>query len=201
MAGTCAEYDWSKAEKCDELTTSLVTASIVEPAPYPLCKAVTQRLLGSYGATVGLANAWGRIFFQYGPYEHRNRLVSSVICSLLRNEPALCSHGTQVRSFLHVADVGAAFAALLDAEATGIFNVGSDEAVQLAQVAMEIGQQLGRPELIRLGARPANLNEPPVLLPDIARLRTATGWRARYALAEGLADTIAWWKQQLGTSQ
>ena len=76
-----------------------------------------------------LSSAWGRIFFQFGPYEHPDRLVPSVIRHLLLNQEALCTHGRQIRSFLHVADVGAAFAHLLDSEVQGPVNIGSDERI------------------------------------------------------------------------
>ena len=39
-----------------------------------------------------------------------------MIVALLGGREALCTHGRQIRSFLHVADVGAAFAALLDSD-------------------------------------------------------------------------------------
>jgi nucleoside-diphosphate-sugar epimerase len=52
-----------------------------------------------------------------------------IVCSLLRQREALCTHGRQVRGFLHVADVGAAFAAILDSELQGAVNVGSGERI------------------------------------------------------------------------
>ena len=35
-----------------------------------------------------MSSAWGRVFFLYGPHEHPQRLVSSVIRSLLAGQPA-----------------------------------------------------------------------------------------------------------------
>src|ERR687895_80246 len=56
--------------------------------------------------------AWGRIFFVYGPGEPENRLVPSVGRALLAGKPVPITRGDQVRDFMHVADVAAAFAAL-----------------------------------------------------------------------------------------
>jgi len=150
-----------------------------------------------FGRREHLSTAWGRIFFQFGPYEHPERLVPSVICNLLLNREAPCSHGRQIRSFLHVADVGEAFAAVLDSELEGPVNIGSDERVSLAELVDRIGRQIGRPELLRLGARPAPPQEPSLLVPEIHRLRDEAQWRPRLTLNEGLSDTIAWWRSRL----
>jgi nucleoside-diphosphate-sugar epimerase len=192
MAGSCAEYDWSRVEECDEVLSPLAAIS-----PYAACKIALQKLLADFGRHEQLSTVWGRIFFQFGPYEHPDRLVPSVIRNLLLDREAPCSHGRQIRSFLHVADVGAAFAAVLDSELEGPVNIGSDERIALADLIDRIGVQIGRPELLRLGARPAPAQEPSILIPVIKRLRDEAGWRPRFTLDAGLRDTIAWWRNHL----
>jgi nucleoside-diphosphate-sugar epimerase len=54
----------------------------------------------------------------------------------------------------------------------------------------------GRPDLLRLGARPASPGEPPLLVADTSRLRDEVGWRPRIDLAEGLRQSVAWWKER-----
>jgi nucleoside-diphosphate-sugar epimerase len=210
MAGTCAEYDWSRVEVCDEVFSPLAKTEAALPpdAPtspnaaaavsrYAACKIALQTTLADFGRQEHLSTAWGRIFFQFGPYEHPDRLVPSVICNLLLNREAPCSHGRQIRSFLHVADVGEAFAAVLDSELEGPVNIGSDERVSLANLVDRIGRQIGRPELLRLGARPAPPQEPALLVPQTHRLRNEARWRSRFTLDEALSDTIAWWRGRL----
>src|SRR5580692_8947410 len=161
MAGSCAEYDWSRVEVCDELRSPLANEGAAASAasgslsPYAACKIALQAALTDFGRRQGVSTAWGRVFFQFGPHEHPDRLVPSVICNLLLNREAPCSHGRQIRSFLHVADVGEAFAAVLDSELEGPVNIGSDERVSLTDLVDRIGRQIGRSELLRLGARPA----------------------------------------------
>ncbi len=196
MAGSCAEYDWSRVSICDELSSPLANESAAAITPYAECKIALQTTLSEFGRRESLSTAWGRIFFQFGPHEHPDRLVPSVICNLLQNREARCSHGTQIRSFLHVADVGAAFAAVLDSELEGPVNIGSGERIALADLIDLIGRHIGRPDLLRLGARPAPPNEPALLVPEVHRLRDEAGWRPRFTLNEGLADTIAWWRSR-----
>jgi len=196
MSGSCAEYDWSGPGVFDERAGPLADDTAAHTPAYAACKLRLQRLLAEFSAQHRLSSAWGRIFFQYGPYEHPQRLVPSVISSLLRDREAPCTHGRQIRSFLHVADVGAAFAAILAADVQGAVNVGSDERIAVAELIERIAQHIGRPELVRLGARAAAA-EPPLLIPVIRRLREETDWRPRFNLDEGLADTIQWWRAQL----
>jgi nucleoside-diphosphate-sugar epimerase len=199
MAGSCVEYDWSKGGVCEERSSPLADAAGL--SPYATAKIALQKSLAEFAGEEQLSAAWGRIFFQYGPYEHPERLVPSVIRHLLMNQEALCTHGRQIRSFLHVADVGAAFASVLDSEIQGPVNIGSDDRIALADLIELVARQIGRPDLIRLGARRAPTEEPPLLVPDIRRLRDEVPWQPRFTLGAGLTDTIAWWRGHLSSSR
>jgi nucleoside-diphosphate-sugar epimerase len=141
---------------------------------------------------------WGRIFFVYGPREHPARLVSSVIRSLLAGEEAKCTHGEQVRDFLHASDVAAAFVSLLESDVDGPVNVGSGIPTTIHDLIARIGKAIGRPELLRFGALPARADEPPTILADIRRLTKEVGWMQRISLEKGLEQTIAWWRAREG---
>jgi UDP-glucuronate decarboxylase len=199
MAGSCVEYDWSKASVCSETSSALADESTA-PTPYAATKIALQKSLAQFSREKQLSSAWGRIFFQFGPYEHPDRLVPSVIRHLLMNKEALCTHGRQIRSFLHVADVGAAFAQLLDSDVQGPVNIGSDERIALADLIGRIALEIGRPDLVRLGARSAPADEPPLLVPDVHRLREEVQWRPQLSLNEGIRAAVGWWRGHLGES-
>jgi len=184
MAGSCAEYDW-KFDYCSELFTPCRPATL-----YGACKHGTQVLLDAWSRQAGLSSAWGRIFFLYGPGEYPSRLVPSVINSLLRNEPARCTHGNQVRDFMHVADVAAAFVELLGSDVKGTVNIASGVSAPLKEVIHVIADHLNKRDLVRLGAVPAPAGEPDALIADIGRLRDEVGFRPRYGLKQGIAQTI-----------
>jgi nucleoside-diphosphate-sugar epimerase len=200
MAGSCVEYDWSKASVCSETSSALADESTAL-TPYAATKIALQKYLAQFSREDQLSSAWGRIFFQFGPYEHPDRLVPSVIRHLLMNKEALCTHGRQIRSFLHVADVGAAFAQLLDSEIQGPVNIGSDERIALTDLIGRIALEIGRPDLVRLGARSAPGDEPPLLVPDVHRLREEVQWRPQLTLNEGIRDAIGWWRGHLRESR
>jgi nucleoside-diphosphate-sugar epimerase len=191
LAGSCAEYEWGLPGPCVEGRTPLRPATL-----YGSAKHATREVVEAAAGLLGIAAAWGRIFFLYGPGEDPRRLVASVARALVNGERAPTSTGTQRRDFLHVADVGAAFAALVESEVLGAVNVASGEGRPLREVIEAIGREAGRPELLDIGALPSPAGDPDELVADVTRLREEVGFRPRIALAEGLAETVAWWRDQ-----
>jgi nucleoside-diphosphate-sugar epimerase len=185
VAGTCAEYDWSGGV-CDEATTPLRPSTL-----YGRRKDELRAHVERTAAAAGVSWAWGRVFWLYGPGEPLPRLVPSIIASLLRDEPALCTEGTQRRDFLHVADVGAAMARLAASGVAGAVNIASGDAVAVADVARKIGELMGKPSLVRLGARPSPSGDPPLVVAATRRLRDEVGFAPRWDLTSGLEQTIA----------
>ncbi len=191
MAGTCAEYDWNFGY-CSEFVTPCRPAT-----PYGVCKNALQETLRSYGDQTALSCAWGRIFFLYGPHEHPAKLVSSVITSLLQGKRANCTHGAQVRDFMHVEDVASAFVALLDSDVQGSVNIATGRPISLGDVVLAVADHLGARERVNFGAIPAPENDPPLLVGDNRRLSDEVGWHPRYDLCRGIEQTVNWWKSQL----
>ncbi len=190
MAGTCAEYDWTRLEPCVEYLTPLTPATL-----YGTSKHALHLMLAAFASEANLSYAWGRIFSPYGPGEHPRRLVASVIVSLLKGEPARCSPGDQLRDFLHTQDVAVAFVALLESDVTGPVNVGSGQPLAIKEVVWKIAEQLGRRDLVQLGVLTPPPHDPPILVANVERLHTEVGWTSRFDMDEGIADTIAWWEE------
>lgn len=186
MAGTCAEYDWGVP------VHAYAEDAPVRPATlYGAAKHALHAVAAAYAEQVGLELAWGRIFFLYGPGEAPGRLVPAVARAVLAGEVAETTAGTQVRDLLHVAEVAAAFAALVDSDVTGPVNVASGEPHELREVIQLVAQLAGRPDLVRLGARPMREGEPERIVADVARLRDEVGFQPRTGLHEGLARTVS----------
>jgi nucleoside-diphosphate-sugar epimerase len=187
VAGSSAEYQWS-GSVCQEGVTPLAPATL-----YGSCKRTLH--LAITAASVG----WGRVFWVFGPGEHESRLVPYVIKSLLRGQIANCSAGDQVRDFLYVADVAAAFVALLGSPISGAVNIASGRGVSVRDLVLSIGRILQKPELIHFGVVPSP-NEPESLVADTNRLNREVGWMPQYATTDALERTIDWWRSQSETS-
>jgi nucleoside-diphosphate-sugar epimerase len=188
--GSGYEYDWAYGF-CNEKLTSQVPNTV-----YGACKQALNLMTENFAATANLSSAWGRVFFLYGPHEHPQRLVSSIILSLLRGEPAKSSHGRQIRDYMHVQDVADGLVALLDSDVRGSVNVSSGRATQIRDIVLTLGSLLGRPDLIQLGALPARANDAPMVVGDNGRIAAELGWNPKFELDTGLKHTIDWWRVQ-----
>jgi nucleoside-diphosphate-sugar epimerase len=192
VGGSCYEYDW-RYGYCQEQLTPRHPDTLYGAAKNALYEALT-----GFAASVGLSASWGRMFFLYGPGEHRRRLVPSVVLSLLEGKEALSSHGLQIRDYMHVQDVADGMVALLDSQAKGAYNIASGQAATIASIVRLLGELSGRPELLRIGALPARANDAPLVVADTAAALRDFGWQARIPLQQGLADTVTWWRQETG---
>lgn len=190
VSGTCAEYEWGPST-CDEFSTPLKSSFL-----YGVSKASLYQLLESYARTQKISFAWGRIFFLYGPHEIKERLVPSIIQKLIKGDMAPCSHGNQIRDFMHVEDVANAFVTLLDSHVEGAINIASGINVTLKQIIDSIAFKLNALEKVQYGFYPAP-NDPPIISANVTRLFNELKWAPKYTLEKGLNQTIDWWKQQL----
>lgn len=190
VSGSCAEYDWRNAYLSEQSTP------ISPDSLYGSTKHALQTLFDAYSRVNALSYAWARIFFTFGPHEKSNRLVASVIRSLLQQKEAQCSHGDQIRDFLYVKDVADALVTLLDSSLEGPINIGSGEPIKIKQVVWRIADMIdNRHDLIRLGALPRSEDEPPVIIANVNRLKNELGWQPEYDLETALLETISWWNK------
>lgn len=190
MAGTCAEYEWSRDLYRED-------APLHPSTLYGTAKHSLHTLAAAYCEQADIELAWGRLFLLYGPFEAPARFVPSIVVPLLRGEAAQMTAGTQRRDFLHTADAGAAFAAIADSNLVGPVNVASGEAVELRAIARMVAERIGRDELLEIGARPQREGEPKALIADVQRLREEVRWTPKISLEDGIAEVIAWWRGQL----
>jgi len=191
LAGSCAEYDWSYGYCSEEVTPTRPQTL------YGTCKNSLQEILSQLSKQIGINSAWGRIFFPYGPYEARARLVPSVIISLLRDQPARSTHGNQIRDFLYVEDVASAFVNLLESNVEGPINIASGQPVALSTIIYNIADLLGKRHLVKLGALPTPEYDPALLVADVRKINQQVGWKPKITLEVGLKSTIEWWEQKL----
>jgi nucleoside-diphosphate-sugar epimerase len=86
--------------------------------------------------------------------------------------------------------------ALLESDVQGPVNIGSGSPVSIRDVLQEIGRQIGRPELIQLGAVKRNSGSK-YLWANVQKLEKETAWFPRFTLTTGLQQTIEWWRNSV----
>lgn len=191
VAGTCMEYD-VRAGVCTENVTPLAPSTL-----YGRTKLTLHDWIRSTQDDLGLKVAWARIFHLYGPGEHPSRFVAFLVRSLLEGKEAKISEGTQRRDYLHVADAGTALRALVASDVDTTVNVGSGTAIAIKDLAMRIGDAIGRPELIRIGSIPMAPTDVPLVQASTHRLEQTIGAWDTIDLNAGLRDVIDFWSESV----
>lgn len=169
-------------------------------SPYARHKAAQDALLPALGERSGVPWIALRLFNVFGRYEKRSRLVPYLVERLSRGEVASLSHGAQTRDFNDVDDVAEAFLLALSAgedACDALYHVGTGRSVTTRDVALQVGDMLGRADLIRFGVLTTADEHVPALVADPSRARQALGWRSEAELEERVHAAVEWWLSRL----
>ncbi|MFF9012854.1 GDP-L-fucose synthase family protein [Streptomyces sp. NPDC014870] len=140
----------------------------------------------------------------YGPGDNFDLHSSHVLPALIRRfheareegreKITLWGSGTPRREFLHVDDLAAACAVLLDRyDGDEPVNIGCGEDLTIRELAHTVAEVTGyQGEIAWDTSKPDGT---PRKLLDVSRL-TGLGWKPAVALPDGIAATYAWWREQ-----
>lgn len=168
-------------------------------SPYAASKAGSDLLALSYFTTYGLPVLVTRASNNYGPYQFPEKLIPLMISNALQGRPLpVYGDGRQVRDWLYVEDhCQALFALLEDGRAGQVYNIGGNCALENLEVVKRILVATGRGEELieHVTDRPGHDRRYALASGKILR---ETGWQPRVAFSEGLAKTVAWYRQNTG---
>ncbi|MBI5439554.1 MAG: NAD(P)-dependent oxidoreductase [Nitrosomonadales bacterium] len=183
VAGTCAEYDWSRG-CCREDGTPLNPATL-----YGTAKDATRRSVMAVCAQHQIPCAWGRLFLLYGTGEDNRRLIPSLIEVFRKKRPPFGVNALAHRDFLHASDVAEGFIALLKSGESGAYNISSGQPVALADVVNELARLLDADPRAVLDLTAGRPGEPLLLAGENLKLKTM-GWQPALSLTQGLELTV-----------
>jgi dTDP-glucose 4,6-dehydratase len=168
-------------------------------SPYAATKAGADRLAYAYHATYDLPIVIVRPFNNYGARQHPEKVIPRFVLQALADEPlTVHGDGTASRDWLFVDDDAEAIEAVieadLDAVAGEVINVATGEDVSVSRIADLVLGVLGKPSTLKefVEERPGQVRRHVGSTEKAERL---LGWRARTPLEEGLARTVAWYRE------
>jgi len=144
-----------------------------------------------------------RIFNTYGPRMQPNdgRVVSSFIVQALKGDPiTVFGDGGQTRSFCYVDDLVEAISRLMltGEDCTGPINLGNNSEFTILELAEKvISFTNSRSKLI---FKPLPQDDPRQRQPDLSKAKALLNWEPKVALADGLKETIAYFRHSLELS-
>lgn len=171
--------------------------------PYDCSKSCTDLIARSYFETYQLPVCVTRCGNLFGPGDlNWNRIVPGTIRSVIRDErPIVRSDGTLVRDYVYVGDAVAAYLDLAEQlDRPGVvgeaFNYSDEHPQSVLEIVARILAAAGRPDLEPVVLNAANHEIRKQYLSS-TKARTLLAWRPSFGLDEGLARTVAWYRELL----
>jgi len=155
--GTCFEYD---------LTSGIlpVGTPLRPSTPYAAAKVALYFGLLHWLPVQNICFSWCRLFYLYGDGEDDRRLVSYIRKQLAKGEPVELTSGKQIRDFMDVGEAAKKIAAIAITKQEGVFNICSGIPITIRELAEKIADEYDNRELLRFGARPDNIIDPPIVV-------------------------------------
>jgi UDP-glucose 4-epimerase len=169
---------------------------------YAVSKLAGEHMAHAYHDEFGLPAVTVRPFNVYGPGQVGGGAIRKFIeDALAGRDLEIHGDGSQIRAWCYVDDmVEALLLALERPEAVGqSFNVGNARsAVTIFDLAQRVKRLSGcSGEIVFV---PRNYVDVELRIPNVEKARELLGFEARVDLDEGLARTIAWYREKLGVA-
>lgn len=164
-------------------------------SPYAASKAASDLIALAYVRTHGLNVSVTRCSNNYGPYQHPEKFIPLAVTNLLEGLPVpVYGDGGQVREWLHVDDHCRAVHRVLTRGLPGeVYNIGAGTAVPNLTLAHRIAELCGaEPTMIRHVTDRKGHDRRYAL--DQGRIERELGHRPLTAFDDGLARTVAWYR-------
>ncbi len=170
----------------------------LEPlSPYATSKFEGEKLLDHFFRTCGLSYVGLRYFNVFGPRQRADSAYAAVIPifisrALAKESLTLYGDGSQTRDFIFVKDVARANLLAAQTKHSGIYNVGSGLPMSILDLANQVCELLRSSDKHDYAPR-----RPGDLLSSTAaieRIGQDLKWQAEFSFAEGLQQTLEWWK-------
>jgi dTDP-glucose 4,6-dehydratase len=186
----------------DEVYGSIESGSwteghILEPnSPYAASKASSDLIARAWHRTHGLNVSITRCSNNYGRYHFPEKLIPLFITNLLDGKPVpLYGDGENVRDWLHVDDHCRAIALVLAGGRAGeIYNIGGGTELtnrRLTELLLEATDR----DWSLVEQAPDRLGHDRRYSVDIAKIESELGYAPEVDFAEGLADTVDWYRK------
>ncbi|GGD28156.1 UDP-glucuronic acid decarboxylase family protein [Sinisalibacter lacisalsi] len=169
-------------------------------ACYDEGKRCAESLFFDYRRQHGLEIKVARIFNTYGPRmaPDDGRVVSNFIVQALLGDPiTIYGDGNQTRAFCYIDDMVDGLLRLMETgpEEAGPINLGNPTAFSIRELAERVIALTGSRSVLEYRDLPQD--DPRQRRPDIGRAIATLGWTPAVGLEEGLARTIAHYREIL----
>lgn len=166
-------------------------------SPYSASKASSDHLVRSYHKTYALPAIITHSSNNYGPRQHQEKLIPTIIRSCLQGKPIpIYGDGMNKRDWIHVEDnCDALWAVLVRGKSGETYNIGADEEWSNVNIADFVSRACGKKlDIAFVEDRKGHDWRYSV---DNSKIMNQLSWRPQWALADGLKATVDWYSKRL----
>lgn len=169
-------------------------------SPYSASKASADHMVRAWVRSFGLKATISNCSNNYGPRQHPEKLIPRQIIGLIGGRrPRVYGTGENVRDWIHVDDHNSAVWTIIDAARRDpglygrTFLIGADGERSNLEIVGDLLEAFDRPrdDFVHVTDRPGHDRRYAI---DPTRLRTELGWEPTHSLADGLRETIEWYR-------
>lgn len=173
--------------------------SPIDPSsPYSASKAAADHLVLSYNKTYKLNVGITRCSNNYGPKQHKEKLIPLIISKALKGEKLpVYGNGLNVRDWIHVRDHCRAVLAVLEDGANGeVYNIGSNNEKTNIEIVELILNNLNLSKDLITYVEDRKGHDLRYAI-DATKVTNKLLWNPLVRFEEGIAETIKWYKDSL----
>ncbi|KKM13021.1 spore coat protein [Clostridiales bacterium PH28_bin88] len=163
-------------------------------SPYSASKASADLLARAYFVTFGVPVVITRCSNNYGPYQHPEKFIPTIILNALADQPIpVYGDGLNVRDWIHVEDHCRALdLAMKKGEPGQVYNIGANNEHTNLDIVRTILKIMGKPETLItfVQDRPGHDRRYAI---NPAHTEAALSWQPSVDFYTGLTDLIAWY--------
>ncbi|MBE3572779.1 MAG: dTDP-glucose 4,6-dehydratase [Moorella humiferrea] len=163
-------------------------------SPYSASKTAADLMCRAYFVTYGLPVIITRCSNNYGPYQHPEKFIPTIILNALADKPIpVYGDGQNVRDWIHVEDHCRALDLVLQKGQAGeVYNVGAKNEHTNLDIVKTILQLMNKPEslITFVKDRPGHDRRYAI---EPSKIEAALSWQPRVDFTSGLKDLITWY--------
>lgn len=163
-------------------------------SPYSATKAASDHLVQAFHHTYDVPAIIAHCSNNYGPKQHPEKLIPTIIHKAMRNEPIpIYGTGLNVRDWLYVEDhCRALYKILLDGVNGSTYNIGGQSERTNLEVTRLILSIMNRDESLITFVEDRKGHDFRYAI-DINKIQTELGWRPFISFENGIYKTIEWY--------
>ncbi|GEA17245.1 dTDP-glucose 4,6-dehydratase [Moorella sp. E306M] len=163
-------------------------------SPYSASKAAADLMCRAYFVTYGLPVVITRCSNNYGPYQHPEKFIPTIILNALADKPIpVYGDGQNVRDWIHVEDHCRALDLVLQKGQAGeVYNIGAKNEHTNLDIVKTILRLMNKPEslITFVKDRPGHDRRYAI---EPSKIEAALSWQPRVDFTSGLKDLITWY--------